>query len=111
MMGGIYAINLITLRDGVAVADFARFSSEVDQPTCLAQDVVLGFDAYAVERREPAAGRVDVVEMMHVRSWEEWVAVRDGLPAMERVVAGFETLVPPDGVQSVFGRRIDPRVA
>jgi hypothetical protein len=108
MMTGIYAINLITLRDGVPVADFADFSSRLDQPTCLAQDVVLGFDAFAVERREAGAPRVDVVELLHVRSWDEWVTVRDGLPAMEQVVAGFEALVPPDGVQTVFARHIGP---
>jgi hypothetical protein len=110
-MSGIYAINLITLRAGVHVADFARFSAEVDQPTCLATDPVLGFDAYAVERRGNQAPGIDVVEAMHVRSWDEWVAVRDGLPAMERVVAGFEALVPPDGVQTVFARRINARPA
>jgi hypothetical protein len=110
-MAGIYAINLITLREGVPVADFARFSAELDQPTCLAQDVVLGFDAFAVERREPGAPGVDVVEVMHVRSWDEWTAVRDGLPEMERVVAEFDALVPSGGVQTVFARRIDPRPA
>jgi hypothetical protein len=107
-MAGVYAINLLTLRDGVAVEDFARFSAELDQPTCLAQDVVLGFDAYAVEGREPGSGSFSIVEAMHVRSWDEWVAVRDGLPAMGRVVDGFDALVPPGGVETVFARRIDP---
>jgi hypothetical protein len=110
-MTGIYAINLISLRAGVPVADFARFSAELDQPTCLAQEPVLGFDAYAVERRGAEGPGIDVVEAMHVSSWDEWVAVRDGLPAMERVVAGFDALVAPDGVQTVFARRIDARRA
>ena len=50
-----FAINLIPLREGVKVNEFARFSAQLDQPTCLAQDVVEGFSAYAVTRRDPGA--------------------------------------------------------
>jgi hypothetical protein len=100
----IVAVNLIPMRPGVPVADFARFSNEVDRPTCLAKDVVLGFDAYVVERRDPGAPSVDVVELMHVRSWDEWVAVRDHDPDLEPVTRGFTRHVDPATVRTLFAR-------
>jgi hypothetical protein len=103
-----FAINLIPLRDGVKVEEFARFSAQLDQPTCLAQDVVEGFSAYAVTRRDPGAPQIDVVEVMQVRSWSEWEQVRDHLPALTPVVAGFEKLIDPTTVRTIFGTRIDP---
>ena len=103
---GVCAINLITLRENATVAEFARFSAELDQPTLLAQDVVLGFDVYAVA--DGGAAGVDIVETLHVRDWGEWERVRDGLPAMGGVVAEFERLVAPDGVQTIFATRIAP---
>ena len=108
---GVYAVNLITLRPGVAVDEFARFSAELDQPTCLAQEVVRGFDVYAVTRDEQRGSRraIDVVEAMHVASWSEWERVRDGLPAMRPVVEGFGRLVPDDGVRTLFASRVHPR--
>jgi hypothetical protein len=106
---GEYAINLIPLRQGVELDDFARFSAEVDQPTLLAQDVVLGFDAYAVTRRDEGAPSVDIVEVMHVRSWSEWVEVRDNAEAIKPVGAGFEQRVDPSTVRTLFGSRIEPR--
>ncbi len=106
---GEYAINLIPLRQGVELDDFARFSAEVDQPTLLAQDVVLGFDAYAVTRRDDGAPSVDIVEVMHVRSWSEWVEVRDSAEAIKPVGMGFEQRVDPSTVRTLFGNRIEPR--
>jgi hypothetical protein len=109
--GGEFAINLIPLRPGARLEDFQRFSSEVDQPVCLRQDVVLGFDAFAVTRRDAGAPSVDVVEVMHVRSWDEWVEVRDNLPGMGPVTGGFEELVDPSAVRTLFGVRIPPSVS
>lgn len=103
------AINLIPLRPGVPAEDFARFSAELDRPTLLAQDVVEGFDVYAVDRRSDGAPAFDVVEVMQVRSWSEWEGVRDGLPALEPVVARFEQLIDPTTVRTLFGARIEPR--
>jgi hypothetical protein len=100
------AINLIPLRPGVAQADFTRFSAEVDQPICLAQDVVLGFDAFAVVRRDPGAPAVDIVEVMEVSSWERWVQTRDHLDALKPVTEGFDRLVDPATVRTIFGRRV-----
>ncbi|MEA2366726.1 MAG: hypothetical protein QOE69_674 [Thermoleophilaceae bacterium] len=105
---GEYAINLIPVRAGQAEA-FQRFSAEVDQPTLLAQDVVLGMDAYAVTRRDEGAPSVDIVEVMHVRNWDEWVEVRDNSDALKPVTAGFEKLADPNMVRTLFGVRINPR--
>jgi hypothetical protein len=104
-----YAINLIPLRPGASADDFRSFSAELDQPTLLAQDVVLGFDAYAVTRRDDGAPSVDVVEVMHVRSWDEWVDVRDNGDAIKPVGARFEQLIDPSTVRTLFGTRIEPR--
>ncbi len=104
---GEYAFNLIPLRAEANLDDFRRFSAELDQPTLLAQDVVLGFDAYVVSRRDESAPSVDVVEVMHVRSWNEWVEVRDGAEALKPVSARFEELIDPSTVRTIFGTRID----
>jgi hypothetical protein len=103
------AVNLIPLREGAAIEDFKRFSATVDQPICLAQDAVLGFDAFAVTRRDEGAPSVDVVEVMTVRSWNEWVEVRDNLPQMEEVTSGFEKLIDPATVRSLFATPIRRR--
>ena len=102
------AINLIPLRDGVPVADFEQFSLEVDQPVCLAQDVVRGFSAFAVTRRDPGAPSVDIVEVMSLTSWEEWVKVRDNLDEMSEVTTGFEKFVDPTTVHTLFATPIEP---
>jgi hypothetical protein len=100
------AINLIPLRPGVAQQQFVRFSAEVDQPICLAQNVVRGFDAFAVVRRDPGAPAVDIVEVMEVSSWDSWVQVRDNLEAMKPVMQGFERLADPAAVRTIFARRV-----
>jgi len=43
--GRICALNLRPLKPGAPIEQFERFSSELDQPTWLTQDVVEGFDA------------------------------------------------------------------
>lgn len=105
----ICAINLFSLRPGVGAEDFRRFSSELDQPICLAQDVVQGFDAYAITSRGPEAPRFDIVEVMTVRSWTEWERVRDGLDALKPVTAAFDELVASETVRTVFATRIPPQ--
>lgn len=105
-----FAINLIPLRAGATADEFTRFSAEEDQPACLAHDVVEGFDTYAVTRRMPGAPEIDFVEIMQVRSWDEWVAVRDGAADLEPVTRRFAELVDPASVGTLFGRRIPPRI-
>lgn len=101
------AINLIPVREGVDPAEFARFSTTVDRPICLRQDVVEGFDAYLVTRRDPGAPSVDIVEVMTLRSWAEWVDVRDNLPEMSEVTAGFDRLVESAAVRTIFATPIE----
>jgi hypothetical protein len=103
------AVNLIPLRAGATVEEFSRFSNEVDRPICLAQDVVLGFDAFAVTRRDEGAPSVDIVELMTVRSWDGWVDLRDNMPQMEEVTSGFEKLVDPAAVRTLFATPIRSR--
>lgn len=106
---GEYAINLIPMREGVDPQEFVKFSAEVDQPVLLAQDVVLGFDAYSITRRDEGAPSVEIVEVMHVRSWDEWVDVRDNAEAIKPVGEGFEKCVDPSTVRTLFGTKIEPR--
>lgn len=107
--GRICAINLLPLKPGAVLADFERFSAEMDQPTCLAQDVVEGFDAYAVRRRDPGAPAFDVVEVMTVRSWAEWERVRDGMAELKPITERFDQLIDGAGVRTLFATPIPPR--
>jgi hypothetical protein len=107
--GRICAINFLPLKQGAAIGDFEKFSAELDQPTCLAQDVVEGFDAYAVTRRGEGAPAFDIVEVMTVRSWSEWEKVRDGLADMAPVIEGFDQLIDGDGVRTLFATPISAK--
>ena len=104
----VVAINLIPVRSGVSVDDFARFSVTLDQPSCLAQDVVQSFDAYWITGGRIDGTAFDVLEVMRVRSWPEWVRVRDGLDALRPVTTRFDELVDSLAVRTLFGRRITP---
>jgi hypothetical protein len=104
--GRVCAINFLPLKAGAEIEEFEQFSAELDQPTCLAQDVVEGFDAYAVRHREPDAPGFDVVEVMTVSDWSEWERVRDGLEEMAPVIEEWERLVDADGARTVFATPI-----
>jgi hypothetical protein len=104
----VIAINLIRMRSGVDPARFAEFSATVDQPTCLAKDVVLGFDAYRVPAADAAAVGADIIEVMHVSSWSAWEQVRDHDPDLEPVTRGFDELADPDAVRTLFVTPIRP---
>jgi hypothetical protein len=106
--GRICAINLLPLKDGVAIGEFEEFLNELDRPTCLAHDVVEGFDAYAVRRDGPGAPAFDVVEVMTVSSWSEWEKVRDGSAAFGPVIERWNQLVDGDSAQTVFATPIPP---
>lgn len=101
------AVNTFRLRPGVSVADFEQFSVELDRPTCLAFDVVLGFDVFLVDKGVDGAepGGVDVIEVMTVRSWPEWERVRDGAAELKPVVERFDELVEPDSVTTLLTRK------
>jgi hypothetical protein len=104
----VVAINLIPLRDGATVDAFSTFSAELDQPTCLAQAAVQAFSAFAVRRRDPGAPAIDIVEVMQVSSWDEWVETRDALPAMASLTREFDKLVDAAAVRTLFATPIRP---
>lgn len=93
----VSAINTFRLRPGVTVADFERFSAELDRPVCLSFDEVLGFEVYLSDGGE-------VVEIMTVASWPEWEKVRDNAPELKPVVERFDALVEPGSVTTLFTR-------
>jgi hypothetical protein len=102
-MTAVSAVNMFTLRPGVSAEQFEAFSAELDRPTCLAFDVVEGFEVYLVAGDD--ASGVDVVEVMTVRSWAEWESLRDSAPELVPVVKKFEELVEPGSVSTLFARR------
>ena len=99
----VSAVNTFRLRAGVSIADFESFSVELDRPTCLAFDVVLGFEVFLVDRDDSAS--VDVVEVMTVTSWPEWERVRDAAPELKAVVERFDELVEPGSVSTLLTRK------
>jgi hypothetical protein len=98
----VSAFNTFRLRPGVTTAEFETFSCELDRPTCLSFDVVIGFEVFLVDQ-EVAAG-VDVIEIMTVTSWPEWERVRDGAPELKAVVERFDELVEPGSVSTLLTR-------
>jgi len=105
-MAGVSAINTFSLRPGVSAEQFAAFSAELDRPTCLAFDVVESFEVYLVDGDD--ASDIDVVEVMTVRSWQEWEAVRDNAPELKPVVQRFDELVEPASVATLLTRCTSP---
>jgi hypothetical protein len=105
----VVAINLIPLRNRTTIDAFRSFSAERDQPVCLAQQAVQAFSAFAVRRRDIDAPAIDIVEVMQVSSWDEWVKTRDGLPEMASLTSEFNELVDGAAVRTLFAAPILPR--
>lgn len=99
----VSAVNTFRLRSGVTAEQFERFSADLDRPTCLAFDVVLGFEVYLVDGDDGAGA--DVVEIMTVSSWPEWERVRDSSPELKPVVEKFDELVQPGSVVTLLTRK------
>jgi hypothetical protein len=98
----VVAVNLFSMLPGVDPADFERFSSEVDRPTCLAHgDVVRRFEAFRVNEA-PDGAPADILEVMEVSDWAAWEKLRDTHPTMKPVTAGFDELVDPATVRTYF---------
>ncbi|CAA0117619.1 Uncharacterised protein [Mycolicibacterium vanbaalenii] len=102
----VSAINMFRLRPGVSSEEFEKFSVELDRPTCLGFDVVVGFEVFLTESTESSG--VDVIEVMTVTSWPEWEKVRDEAPELEAVVRRFDQLVEPGSVSTLFARKSPP---
>ncbi|MFC7672498.1 hypothetical protein ACFQWH_05415 [Mycolicibacterium sp. GCM10028919] len=100
----VSAINTFRLRPGVGAEQFERFSAELDRPTCLAFDVVLGFDVYLAEHADDAS--VTVVEVMTVSSWTEWQRLLESAPELEPVIERFDELVEPGSVSTLLTREL-----
>jgi hypothetical protein len=97
------AINMFRMRTGIPSSRFATFSSQIDQPLCLAHtDVVKRFEAYRIPAEHAIAMGADIIEVMEVSDWEEWVQVRDHDPSIRPVMTGFDELVDPSSVRSAL---------
>ncbi|TGD84969.1 hypothetical protein BayCH28_23960 [Mycolicibacterium sp. CH28] len=98
----VSAVNTFRLRPGVTTTEFEIFSRDLDRPTCLSFDVVLGFDVFLVEQDDPAD--IDVIEIMTVASWPAWERLRDNAPELKAVVERFDELVEPGSVSTLLTR-------
>ena len=101
----VSAVNTFRLRPGVGAEQFERFSAELDRPTCLAFDVVLGFDVYLAEHDD---GGIAVVEVMTVSSWTEWQRLLESAPELKPVIERFDELVEPGSVSTLLTRELTP---
>jgi hypothetical protein len=101
----VSAINTFRLRPGVGAEQFERFSAELDRPTCLAFDAVLGFDVYLADGDD--AG-ITVVEVMTVSSWTEWRRLLESAPELKPVIERFDELVEPGSVSTLLTRELTP---
>jgi hypothetical protein len=99
----VSAVNTFRLRPGVGAEQFERFSAELDRPTCLAFDVVLGFDVYLADGDD--AG-ITVVEVMTVSSWTEWQRLLESAPELKPVIERFDELVEPGSVSTLLTREL-----
>jgi hypothetical protein len=102
----VSAVNTFRLRQGVSVEDFEEFSTRLDRPTCLAFDVVLGFDVYLAD--DGASEGITVVEVMTVSSWPEWQRLLESAPELKPVVDRFDELVEPGSVSTLLTRKSAP---
>jgi hypothetical protein len=108
----VSAINTFRLRPGVGAEQFERFSAELDRPTCLAFDAVLGFDVYLADGASEATGddraSITVVEVMTVSSWTEWQRLLESAPELKPVIERFDELVEPGSVSTLLTRELTP---
>jgi hypothetical protein len=106
----VSAINTFRLRPGVGAEQFEQFSAELDRPTCLAFDVVLGFDVYLADGASEATGNDDasitVLEVMTVSSWTEWQRLLESAPELKPVIERFDELVEPGSVSTLLTRQL-----
>ena len=89
----VVVIAFLKTRAGVDPERFAEWAASTDLPTWRKKDVVIGFDTYRVT--DPGESGVDAafVEVMHLRSWDEWVEVGRRDPDIAPLAAAFEELV------------------
>lgn len=100
-------INHMRLREGVEIDEFARFSAEVDQPTLLAQAVVLDVGVYVVAGADPDAP-AEIIEIIEVTSRDDWASARDRIPGFAEMNARFGELVDTEALRKSPGYRIRP---
>jgi hypothetical protein len=100
----VSAVNTFRLRPGVGAEQFEQFSAELDRPTCLAFDVVLGFDVYLTDGASEAS--ITVVEVMTVSSWTEWQRLLESAHELKPVIERFDELVEPGSVSTLLTRQL-----
>jgi len=100
----IFAVNIFSLRDGVSVEEFARFSASEDRPACLATPVVTSFDAYRVSAGD---GPPRIMEIMGLTSYGDWTRLVGSLPALQPVLRRFAELVDIGTVSTLLVTPLD----
>jgi hypothetical protein len=97
----VVVIAFIRTRAGVDPSRFADWAASTDLPTWRKKDVVLGFDTYRVTDSGASGVDADFVEVMHLRSWEEWVEVGRTDPEIAPLATAFDELVDDADVRRI----------
>jgi len=97
----VVVIAFIKTREGVDPDRFGEWAASTDLPTWRSKDVVLAFDTYRVTDADESGVDADFVEVMHLRSWEEWVEVGRTDPDIAPLATAFEQLVDDAEVRRI----------
>lgn len=94
-------ITLIGLREGVDPRRFLEFAVSQDLPAWRQQDVVVAFDTYRVREQDRAEIDADFVEVLRVRSLDEWIEIAQNDPAVAPLAGAFAELVDEDRTRRI----------
>jgi hypothetical protein len=104
--GEVIVVSFVKLRDGVASERFAKFATSMDLPVWRSKDVVLNFETYRVTDQTDARVDADFIEVMHLRSWDEWQRVGSEDPDIAPLATAFGELVDEARVRRIFATRV-----
>ena len=95
-----------SLKPGVKMEDYKKWSLQVDQQITPKQPGVRRFEVYEIKGAEKGEPSCQVMEDIEVDSWEAWQAALKG-KGMERVVREWNEYGDADTVVSIWGEKIE----
>jgi len=98
----VIVLSFVKVRDGVAPERFAEFAASMDLPVWRSKDVVVDFETYRVTDQTDASSDADFIEVMHLRSWDEWQRIGREDPDIAPLATAFGELVDEAGVRRIF---------
>lgn len=104
--GETILINLVKLRDGVDPDRFSEFAASLDLPVWRGKEVVIAFDTYLIEEHDRAPVGAEFIEVMRLRSLQEWEEVGQSDPDIEPLAAAFSELVDETRTRRIHVRAV-----